>query len=602
MKLKNALILIFICCLWGFQIISVFGQFSDDFSDGDMSINPTWQGNTENFITNTDYQLQLDAFEAGESILYTHYNISDSMEWNIYFKMDFSPSVSNKLKVYLMTDKVDLTLANGYFLEIGENGNNDNLKFYKIKNGQSTLIAQGETGKFAEEPAESTLKIQKDIFGTWKFFYKNDQNYFIQDFEVSDNEIKINDGYFILQCFYTATRKDKFVFDNISATEYAPDKDGPKLIEANLIDAKTLNLIFDEELEEVSVLNYNNYNITGTDLKPLEIVFDNNFKSQLTLKYNNPFESGREYEIEISGIEDKVGNIAGLQKSTFFVIDKPQKGDLVINEILFNPNTGGSDFVEILNNSNKIIDLNGLKISNLSIDKGVLINKKIIVKHNDYICLTKDSLNISINYFIPDSVRFIQLDLPSFNDDEGNVSILQYQSQDYYISIDSFDYNEDMHSGFLDDNEGISLERINPDSKTNDKYNWSSASVISGGATPGYKNSGFYQVSGEDSGVFLAKKIFSPDNDGIDDELVIEYNLEKENYLMNCKVIDFKGRNIIEIMNNITIGNEGLIKWNGYNDGKQLPIGIYLFYYNLIDESGNKKEGKIPFILAQKLN
>ncbi|MEZ4909010.1 MAG: hypothetical protein R2771_15535 [Saprospiraceae bacterium] len=581
----------------------IFSQFSDDFSDGDLSINPAWYGNTEDFITNSDYQLQLDAFEAGNSLIFTKYNIPDSIEWKFYFKMDFSPSVSNKLRVYLMVDTTVEDKANGYFLEIGENGSNDNIKLYKTIDGESSLLGEGTIGLFADSPAEGYIKIQRRSDNMWKIFYKTDNSLYQNDFEVFDDDFNFKSGYFMIKCYYSSTRKDKFTFDDISALEYEADKQAPKLISASLIDENTLQLNFDEQLDEISVLNYDNYKITDYNSLPDNILFDEaESQSVVKLVYQSGFESGREYEITISGIEDLYGNISSDQSTTFYILDKPELGDIVINEVLFNPNTGGSDFVEILNKSKKILNLQGLWVFNQSSGKRTAISDKIVIKQNEYICLTEDTLNIINNYFVPDSVRFIEMDLPSFNDDEGNVSLQLYSNPEEYMNLDSFDYNENMHSEFLDDVEGISLERINPDGITNDKYNWSSASLSSGGATPGYKNSDFYIVSGDKSGVYLRNKIFSPDNDGYEDELIIEYNLEKENSLMNCKVIDFKGRSVIDIMDNITLGKSGIITWDGYKDGKILSIGIYLLYYNIVDINGNKMEGKLPFILAQKLN
>ncbi|WP_316794918.1 lamin tail domain-containing protein [Pedobacter agri] len=42
-------------------------------------------------------------------------------------------------------------------------------------------------------------------------------------------------------------------------------------------------------------------------------------------------------------------------------------GDILISEILFNPRTGGADFVEIYNNSNHEIDLKELQLANANV-------------------------------------------------------------------------------------------------------------------------------------------------------------------------------------------------------------------------------------------
>ena len=121
-------------------VYSSSAQLFDDFGDGDFRTNPEWQGDLADFIVNDQYQLQLDAGQSGSSRIYTQYNSFDSLEWNLYLKMDFSPSNSNKLRVYFMLDSIRIDMATGYYIEIGENGSGDKLKLFGLENGEKTLI------------------------------------------------------------------------------------------------------------------------------------------------------------------------------------------------------------------------------------------------------------------------------------------------------------------------------------------------------------------------------------------------------------------------------------------------------------------------------
>lgn len=588
-----------------FVIIFLFrnlsGQLADDFSDADIYSNPEWQGNTENFIVNNKYQLQLDAPEGGSSSLYTQFVSPDSIEWGIYFKMDFSPSVSNKMRLYLMTDMDEMNKANAYFIEIGENGSLDNLKFYRVKNGLEQLVGSGTPGIFSDAPAEAYLKITRDKNGVWDFYFKKNKDFFVHDFEVIDNQLNFQNCYFLINCQYTSTRKDKFFFDDIYIKAFKPDREAPKIANCTLLDSKTLILTFDEAIDESSIHNTSSYAVKGSELLPAIVQFDSLVPNQITLTYNNEFSGGKIYTLQVNGIFDLYGNICSNVESVFFLLENPEPQDIVVNELLFNPYPDGSDFVEILNKSEKFINLKGLWISNSSSNKSVVFTEDQIMRKGDYVCVTNDAVDIVNHYYVPDTIQFYELSLPSFSDENGNVSLYYRNNANTRIVVDSFDYNKSMHSGFISDDEGISLERKNPSAETNDRFNWNSCSTLFGGATPGYINSIYRENDQNNKGIKIVKGIFSPDQDGYCDELEIEYSFEDSGYLLTADIYDSKGRFIHSLINNETLGNTGLITWDGLAGDFKVPIGIYILNFTVTSENGIVVRGREAFALAGKL-
>ena len=93
--------------------------------------------------------------------------------------------------------------------------------------------------------------------------------------------------------------------------------------------------------------------------------------------------------------------------------------------------------------------------------------------------------------------------------------------------LDLFDYQEDFHSPLIDDKNGVSLERIDFDAKTNDFNNLHSAATGVGYATPAYQNSTFLvnDILGDDL-LELPTETVSPDGDGYEDFLLINYNVD----------------------------------------------------------------------------
>lgn len=584
-----------------FLFLDLSGQLADDFSDADIYSNPEWQGNTENFIVNNKYQLQLDAPDGGNSYLYTQFIPPDSIEWGIYFKMDFSPSVSNKMRIYLLTDSYEINKANAYFIEIGENGSLDNLKFYRVQNGSEQLIGSGTPGSFSDTPAEAHIKITKNKDGVWDFYIKKNKDFFIHDFEVFDDKLNFQDCFFLINCQYTSTRKDKFFFDDVYIKPFKPDRDAPKITNCTLLDSKTLLVIFDEAIDKSSINNTSSYSVKETALSPDEILFDSLIPNQITLKYKNDFSGGKLYTLYVNDIFDLYGNMCSNENAIFFLLENPEPQDVVINELLFNPYPNGNDFVEILNKSEKFINLKGFWISNSSTNKSVVFSEDQIMRKGDYVCVTNDAIDIVNHYYVPDTIQFYELSLPSFNDDFGNVSLFYRNNSNIRILVDSFDYTKNMHSGFISDDEGISLERKNPMAETNDRFNWNSCSTLFGGATPGYINSIYRENEPNNKGIKIINHVFSPDQDGYNDELEIEYSFADSGYLLTTEIYDSKGRFIHRLVNNETLGNTGLITWNGLADNIKVPIGIYILNFTVTSEDGIVEKGREAFALAGKL-
>jgi len=156
----------------------------------------------------------------------------------------------------------------------------------------------------------------------------------------------------------------------------------------------------------------------------------------------------------------------------------------------------------------------------------------------------------------------------------------------------------------LFDVEGVSLERISFIGDSDDPVNWHSAAEVAGFATPGYLNSQFIDFISEFEDPFeFTNKIFSPNNDGNSDFLILNYKLEKTGYIANIKIFDIKGRFVKYLSSNLLLGIEGFVKWDGTNQSNELAsLGIYIVLIELIHTSGDIKQFKKTCVLADFLN
>ncbi len=386
-----------------------------------------------------------------------------------------------------------------------------------------------------------------------------------------------------------------------------PDTESPELLRASVPDENTVQLFFSESLHPLTAIAKENYRFDHGLNNPdtVDIIIPEN-KSVL-LSFEQPFESNTIYEVEITGdISDCAGNmISGKTTAKFAVPQNPDEFDLVINEILFNPFAGGVDFVEIYNRSDKIFDLNQLRIA--SYDDEVNDYKNVVkasdeghlIFPGEYMAITENPDIVMEQYYTQNPDGFAKVSsLPAYNNDKGRIIIMDKSEN----TVDNFAYTEDMHFALLASNKGVSLERINYDRPTTDKTNWHSASEVVGFATPAYENSQFNPQIALEEKVTIDPEIFSPDNDGYQDVTNITFNIEESGYVAHIKIFDSRGRLIKYLANNLLLGINQTITWDGLDDKNQkAPMGVYVVFIELFDLDGNVKQYKKSVVVASKL-
>lgn len=285
-----------------------------------------------------------------------------------------------------------------------------------------------------------------------------------------------------------------------------------------------------------------------------------------------------------------------------YKIDPPtiHKGDIVINELLFDPYPESVDFVELYNKSSSTIWLNRLYLASRDKDDNIqnvlqVSPERIDFLPGTFVLCTTDPVSVLNYYYSKDPDCFLEMpDFPSYSNAEGTVVLLN----DSGLIIDEFRYFETMHSPMLYDTEGVSLERISFYVPADDPGNWQSASNMSGYATPGYANSQKESESPENL-ITINPEYFSPNDDGINDEIKIEYKISSPGYTGNLQVYDSEGRFIIQLANNNLLGTTGEFIWKGkdYN-GQNLPPGIYIILFEIFDMNENSKRFKEAVILT----
>jgi hypothetical protein len=281
------------------------------------------------------------------------------------------------------------------------------------------------------------------------------------------------------------------------------------------------------------------------------------------------------------------------------MFDKPIGNDLIINEILVNPETGGSRFIEIYNRSKKAIDIKNLQIKDTTRNdvKSILLNFLLLPKQ--YVVLTEKPSYVRSRYNVPDSAKFniLKSKVPTWNEASGNVSI----SLDT-VTFDNLNYAKSLHNPLLATTDGVSLERTNPFAVSAEPSNWQSAAEKRSFATPAQKNSQYRDLQAPPSvsaAFWLEKDSFSPDDDGFEDALLIRYQLDKKGGVANVQVFDSNGRFVKSLTINELLGTEGVLRWQGERaDGTKAVVGIYILVLDLTFSDGTTARQKLPCALT----
>ena len=383
------------------------------------------------------------------------------------------------------------------------------------------------------------------------------------------------------------------------------DDQFPALIRTFTIDSVTIVALFDESLDSTYASNGTSYRLNNTvgsiqSATPLPPLF-----TEVHLQLNKVLKAETVYQLTINNISDCAGNTIGVMNSA--KVGLPIAAglmDIVINELLFNPKTDGYDYVEFYNRSNKIIDCKQLYTANRN-STGAITNIHQIIPTSflcfpgEFIVITENIKWLQQNYAVKVTSQVIQMNaFPTLPDDKGTIAVMTFQGK----VIDELKYEQSWHFPLIDNKEGVALERINYNEPTQEKTNWTSAASTVGFGTPSYPNSQFRADLQVQAQISIYPKIFSPDNDGVDDFATIHCTLTEPGYVATISIFDVAGRIVKSLVRNATLSSTGIFRWDGLNDQQQrLPTGTYIILTEIFNLQGKTKRFKNVVTLARGL-
>ncbi|MBN1598853.1 MAG: lamin tail domain-containing protein [Bacteroidales bacterium] len=375
----------------------------------------------------------------------------------------------------------------------------------------------------------------------------------------------------------------------------------PELWRAAVTDTGSLMLYFSEALDSISTASFNYYHVDHGIGHPFMIVPSWPLVNAVELFFDKAFSLSVEYTVQLtSDLTDCSGiNISGNTYLNFCIPQPADSGDIVINEIMFEPAYDLREYVELYNNAETTIDLRNYMIiaGEMNDEAGIITSEYFPVVPDEYIVISEGYSGIDNDGSFNDANRIIVMqDMPALVNMGTSIYLLDKDTN----LIDGVYYSPEFHHELLADTKGVSLERISPDESGFLPDNWISASSDAGYQTPGEENSQYGEIIRR-ARVGISPETITPDGDGYEDELSICYTMDNPGYMARIMVFDVQGRLIIEIINGNILGTEGCFKFDGKSSsGERLPTGYYILLFDAYNEEGNRHTIKKAFVIASK--
>lgn len=462
-----------------------YGQFADDFTDGDFTTGNLWAGDDAKFIVNGSGELQLSApSETSDAYLAIACPAIENAEWEFFVRMDFNPSSSNYTQIFLVSDSDDLRNGlNGYFVYIG--GTTDEISLFRQTGNTRTRIIQGVAGSVNTSPVNVRIRVSRDIAGNWELFRDTSlTGVFVSEGSVFD-DAHLYSSFFGVYCDYTATRSEHFYFDDFIVTgQPYTDLIAPEFVSLTVTSQNTIDLLFNEALDEISVESNAGYTVNNAVGSPISVELDPVNNALIHLTFATDFIDGAMHELVVSGIADPAGNVIApfAEEFFFYIANEPSWGDIRINEVMADesPSVGQpvTEYVELLNTTAKTFDLTGWKICN---DNSCGTIQSVLLLPHSYLLVTPTG---ALDSF-PGKPIINATSFPGLKNSADEIFLWDATET---ILIDNMIYSLATYQDSEKSDGGYSLELINPLLPCSGSTNWTASASVSGG-TPGEQNS-----------------------------------------------------------------------------------------------------------------
>lgn len=266
--------------------------------------------------------------------------------------------------------------------------------------------------------------------------------------------------------------------------------------------------------------------------------------------------------------------------STFILYSIPNQEphDILITEVLFDPESNTPEFIEMVNRSNDCFLLGDIRISNWNEEYGIEELHPIGKRHQlwmpgEVIVLTDADATALFAAYPHHNTRSLgSTTLPISLPKEGGACLTTANG----TVLDAVIWSEDSYPSNLSDTKGYSLVRVGEASK------WTVNSSAQR-ATPGIDR----KVRANPSdGVRLQNTVISPNGDGYQDEITIATPKSWAGSRIDFNIRTADGLLVTQVLEQHALSESELLNWDGKANGSSLPPGQYLLELSATFEDG----------------
>ena len=228
----------------------------EDFEDQDLTQNPSWTGNLDDFtFTQEDGNtlLRLDTDPTPNRSQIATSSSTSYGSWEFFYRQQPGPSNANRSFFFLMADREDVNYldgsnVSGYALRTGDNQETRRFRLLRFDNGNFTQILESETQ--IEGGQGYQIRVERSDDGEWQLFVSEGYGSEPEaDSEVVTDNNHTASSYFGYLTTYSSLNTDNYFLDNIriaTTEEFRADQ-------AEVSGPTTVDVIFNFPVDETTI-------------------------------------------------------------------------------------------------------------------------------------------------------------------------------------------------------------------------------------------------------------------------------------------------------------------------------------------------------------